>query len=250
MSLFLKTDLVPHILVIQHNDLAPGGNFCKGLLKRNARLTFCKPLDGDPLPDDPNDFDGLVVLGGPQHATDDHIALHFIPLMRLMRIFDKAGKPVAGICLGCQLLARAYGEKLTSLGFLEFGFIQHVLTKEGEIDPVTNTGFLPPLMEFHEDTFGLPLGATLLIEGRTCKNQCFKIGNVSYGFQFHLEVTHALVTEWLELFKSGEISQYKAYRNDFTQMDFNDLVSNIDAYIKDSEKFCDIVSSRWLALTN
>jgi GMP synthase-like glutamine amidotransferase len=250
MSLFVNTCAEPHILVVQHSDQAPGGVFCKGLIKRNARLTICKPFDGVPLPDTPNNFDGLVVLGGPQHATDDQIAPHFVQLMKLMRTFDKMGKPVAGICLGCQLLARAYGEKLKSLGFLEFGFIQHILTEEGKLDPISHTGFLPPLMEFHEDTFNLPQGATLLIEGSTCRNQCFKVGNASYGFQFHLEVTTAQVKKWLELFNSGEISQYKAYRNDFNHADFEHLASNIDGYIKDSKKFCDTVSGRWLALTN
>lgn len=250
MSLFVNADASPHILVIQHSDLAPGGNFCKGLLKRSARLTFCKPLNGDPLPDTPNNFDGLVVLGGPQHATDDHIAPHFIPLMRLMRGFDKMGKPVAGICLGCQLLARAYGEKIKSLKSLEFGFVQHTLTEQGKLDPLSHTDFLPPLMEFHEDTFDLPPGATLLIKGRDCCNQCFKVGKASYGFQFHLEVTIDQVKQWLELFNNGEIEQYKAYRNDYNQADLEDLASNIESYIKDSENFCDTVSGRWLALTS
>jgi len=249
MSLFVNTTTTPHILVVQHSENAPGGNFCKGLMKRGARLTTCTPLASGSLPLTPDGFDGLVVLGGPQHAADDHECPHFIPLMNLIRSFDENKKPVAGICLGCQLLARAYGEAPKKMGFLEFGFIQHTLTEQGKLDPVSNTNLLPPLMEFHQDTFELPKGATLLIQGSRCRNQCFKIGNASYGFQFHLEVDRARIEQWLKLFSSGKMTQYNSHRKSFSVEDFDDLTANIESYIKGSEQFCDIVSGRWLELT-
>ena len=131
------------ILVVQHSEQAPGGNFCKGLVERGARLTFLRPMESDVIPEDTEDFDGLVVLGGPQHAFDDELSPHFPPLMELMRLFDRQKKPVAGICLGCQLLARAHGGRAWTLDFLEFGFMKHSFTREGKLDPVVGGGNFP-----------------------------------------------------------------------------------------------------------
>ena len=237
-----------HILVIQHSKRAPGGNFCRGLERRSARLTVCKPLAGGLLPERTDGFDGLVVLGGPQNATDDELAPQFVPLMELMRRFDKERKPVAGICLGCQLLARAHGGKQWNLGFLEFGFIDHRLTDLGTQDPVLGRETLPALMEFHEDSFDLPKGAALLVEGSRCRNQCFKVGNASYGFQFHLEVDAVGVETWLDLFRNGEMAHYNAYYKHFGAAYFEELSTKLSTCISESEKFCDRIAGRWLAL--
>lgn len=250
MSLFVKPQNNPAILVIQHSDQAPCGNFCKALIKADAQLTLLKPLSGDTLPSSPGGIDGLVVLGGPQHATDDDEAPHFKRLMELMQEFDKAGKPVAGICLGCQLLARGYGEVPQQLGFLELGFVQHSMTPAAEDDPLFRGEMIPPVMEFHEDTFDLPQGATLLVQGEKCANQCFKIGNLSYGFQFHLEVDEATVESWLQLFQTGQMSHYDNYLKDFRQESFEHMTSKLKYYIRESEIFCDRIAARWLALAN
>lgn len=237
------------ILVVQHSELAHGGHFCKTIEEQGGVITLCKPLHGDILPDAWHSFDGLVVLGGPQHATDDDEAPHFPDLMQLMLDFDLANKPVAGICLGCQLLARAHGRNPRRLGFLEIGFVQHSLTEAGQFDQLLN-GELPPLMEFHEDTFDLPEGATLLIAGDRCKNQCFKVGRASYGFQVHLEVNEELAKSWLDLFSRGEISSYRRYLEEFTSAQLAELSENIESKTAASAKFCRQIAQRWLALVD
>lgn len=237
-----------HILVVQHSEQAPGGNFCRGLEKRSARLTVCKPLTGGQLPGRTDGFDGLVVLGGPQHAADDEVVPQFVPLMELMRQFDRERKPVAGICLGCQLLARAHGGKPWNLGVLEFGFIHHGLTDKGTQDPVLGGETLPALMAFHEDSFDLPEGAALLVEGSRCRNQCFKVGNASYGFQFHLEVDAVVVKTWLDLFRNGKMEHYNAYHRHLDTAYFEELSAKLSTCISESEKFCDRIAGRWLAL--
>src|SRR5690606_27597626 len=45
------------------------------------------------------------------------------------------------------------------------------------------------VMQLHEDTFDLPREAVLLMENDACQNQAFRIGETSWGFQFHIEVT-------------------------------------------------------------
>ncbi|MFO7597512.1 MAG: molybdopterin-dependent oxidoreductase [Desulfocurvibacter africanus] len=236
------------ILVVQHSEQAPGGSFCKELLRQGAVLTTLRPMEGQALPAGPDDYDGLVILGGPQHAFDDAAAPHFLALMRLMRDFDAQAKPVAGICLGCQLLARAHGGKPWTMKALEFGFIQHELTAEGRTDPVVGALALPPLMEFHEDSFDLPASASLLVRGRACPHQCFKVGKTSYGFQFHLEVDSRIASNWIELFRQGEIEAYKGYRGQYDERFFSELMAELPLLVAMSEEYCRRIAQSWLAL--
>jgi len=235
------------VLVVQHAESSPGGHFTRELERRGCVLTTVMPIDGDALPDSPDGYDRLVVLGGPQHAFDDEATPHFPALMRLMREFDAAGKPVAGICLGSQLLARAHGGGCWTLPELEFGFIQHSLTPAGMADPVMGgIGPIPPLMEFHEDTFDLPGTASLLVQGGKCPNQCFRVGNASYGFQFHLELDALTLEQWFDEFRDGKIAAYAKYRSQFPDAFFEDTRSRFPLLVGESGEFCIKVARNWL----
>ena len=237
------------ILVVQNSERAPGATFFKALERQGAAMTTVRPDAGDELPLSHDGFDGLVVQGGPQHAFDDEASPYFPPLMELMRGFDAAGKPVAGICLGAQLLARAHGGRTWPMDTLEFGFVEHRLADAGKDDPII--GFadqLPELMEFHEDSFDLPEGAELLVRGDQCPNQCFRFGNGSYGFQFRLEADSTVVDNWINIFLGGELENYAKYRTRYDDDFFADLKARLPLLVARSEIFCRAVAQNWLEL--
>ena len=71
-------------------------------------------------------------------AHDDHpLAPHFPALIDLARTYAAADKPVLGICLGGQLLARAFGGKITLRNRDgEFGFLPLHPTPAATTDPL------------------------------------------------------------------------------------------------------------------
>jgi GMP synthase (glutamine-hydrolysing) len=118
-------------------------------------------------------------------------------LVRLTRRFGDAGKAVLGICLGSQILARAYGAD-NHLGIArEFGWHGIGVTAEGRADPLLSAlGGEFTIFEWHADTFSLPEGAVRLASSPVAENQAFRIGRAVYGTQFHFEANSAVVAQW------------------------------------------------------
>jgi GMP synthase (glutamine-hydrolysing) len=196
---FAPERLLPpsQLLVIQHCPLTPVGLVGASAEAAGARLTTIMPHHGDPFPEDPDRFDGLVLCGGPMRAGDDDNYPTFPAILRLIRRFHGGGRPILGLCLGAQLIARAFGREVVKWQELELGFPAIKLTAEGRADRLLRgTPARPRLMQFHEDTFDLPEGAKLLLSG-DCPNQGFRIGDTTYGFQFHMEVTLEDAFAWL-----------------------------------------------------
>uniref|UniRef100_A0A7C3WG32 Uncharacterized protein n=1 Tax=Fundidesulfovibrio putealis TaxID=270496 RepID=A0A7C3WG32_9BACT len=235
------------VLVVQHSDMAPGGNFVKWLERAGARTRVVAPGKGQALPDSPEGFDALLVLGGPQQAWDDAASPFFPALLALMRAFDALGRPVAGICLGAQLLARAHGGTNRAMGFTEYGFVALERLPEADADPVLGGLEAPALMEYHEDTFDLPQGAALLLAGADCRNQCFRVGRASYGFQFHLESDSAIIADWERRLRA-DLEKDPALRQRYPEAFLADMASRLPVLAARQDAFCAQVARNWLGL--
>jgi GMP synthase-like glutamine amidotransferase len=146
----------------------------------------------------PTDASGLIVLGGKMNA-DETDRYPFVGHVRaLMGEAIEQGVPLLGICLGAQSMARALGAAVPRAEPPEIGFRSLTATDEGRSDPVLG-GFATdaPLLGWHEDTFDLPAGATLLFEGNGF-NQAFRYGDRAFAAQFHFEVTEREISAWAE----------------------------------------------------
>ena len=53
------------------------------------------------------------------------------------------------------------------------------------------------IFQWHGDTFDLPAGAIHLARSPVCENQAFRYGPNAYGLQFHIEMTAAMIDDWL-----------------------------------------------------
>ena len=189
------------VAVVENTKITHHGQVGVALHEAGARVDVFRPFMGKPLPKYDDGYDALVVFGGEQSAIDDDIHPYLPDLATLMQAMTIADRPVLGICLGSQVLARAYGGQNQLGTASEFGWCDVSLTEAGRADLVL--GHLPetfPIFEFHTDTFTLPHGAVQLAQTKTAPNQAFRIGRATYGTQFHFEANRAVVADWVREF--------------------------------------------------
>lgn len=185
------------LAVIENWDDSPLGLVAPVLAARGADLDLIAAHHGAPLPLNPDEYDGLIVLGGAQSALDDDDYPYLPALAALTRAFGAADKPVLGICLGCQLVARGYGAANILGRPIEFGYHPVTTTAAGRADPVTAAlGEMSPMLHFHTDTVTLPDGAVRLAESTMTPIQAFRIDRAVYGIQFHFEATPEIMQRW------------------------------------------------------
>ena len=188
------------VAVVENTVISSLGQLGVALEEAGADVVVYRPFRGDALPD-VSRYDGLVVLGAGQRALDDDLHPYLPHLAQTMRQAAEACKAVLGICLGSQILARAYGAENLLGRTPEFGWHAIRLTEDAAGDPVLSAvedGF--PIFQWHSDTFTLPEGAVRLAHNPAVANQAFRVGRAAYGTQFHFEASSAVVEEWNEKF--------------------------------------------------
>jgi GMP synthase-like glutamine amidotransferase len=164
-------------------------------LRRHAIECEYVDLPQNPSAPSLDEAGGLIFMGGPMSVNDD------LPFIRLeLRLIEEAlsrGKPVLGICLGAQLIAKALGSQVYRNPAKEIGWFPVRFTGCAAADPLFS-GLSDPELVFHwhGETFDLPPGAELLASSDACRNQAFRVGANAYGLQFHLEVTPDMIADW------------------------------------------------------
>ena len=228
------------ILAIEHHAAPSLGVVGESLDATGVETRVLWGEKGDLMPGSPEGYDGLVVLGGAMNALDDEHCPYFPELLSLIRQFSSQDRPVLGICLGAQLVARAFNGRALLEGPFEFGFHPVDLTEDGKADPlIGHMSARQYLFQWHTDHFELPCDAVKLATGRDYPNQAYRIGCATYGLQFHIEVTAPIVDGW--------ISNYPDM-NDKAPDYANWLPGQFDAHAEQSREFCRELVHQWLML--
>jgi GMP synthase-like glutamine amidotransferase len=141
------------------------------------------------------DHSMVIILGAPQSANDD---LQYLKEeLELIRTAAQKNIPTLGICLGSQLIAKAFGARVYPGPKKEIGFYHNIIQDKtaksslfsGLSDPFT-------VFHWHGDTFEIPTGGQRLAYS-DLYNQAFQYKS-TVGVQFHLEVNSDMIKSWLD----------------------------------------------------
>ncbi len=183
------------VLVVQHTGSEGLGAFADWLPAAGLDPHPIHPYLGHRVPA-VVEGDALMVLGGPMSAYDDDAAPWLPAVRALLTTAVEDGVPTIGICLGAQLLALACGGEVTVPGTAgaEIGVGLVDVAPPGDV-------LLAPgplrVVHWHRDAITrLPHGAAALAASPTYQNQAFRLGNLAWGLQFHVETTTEQIAGW------------------------------------------------------
>lgn len=172
------------VCVIQHTEAEYLGLMEDHFEGRNIRFRYVRPFTpGGTLPNSPEGFDALMLLGGGPYGL---VSGHLLPSagheLRLTRAFLESGLPVLGLGLGAIILAVAAGGGAVERP-LRFG----VETAEtvGAAGANLNLPGRFPLTLYLRDAPVLPPGAEVLATAGDGAPLVFSVGENSLGFLGH-----------------------------------------------------------------
>jgi GMP synthase-like glutamine amidotransferase len=167
---------------------------------RNGHSVTSTQLYADGSLPNLEEFDWLVVMGGPMNIYEEATYPWLAREKSLIRQAVIAGKVILGLCLGAQLIADVIGGKVTKNPHKEIGWFPVQLSEQARLSPLFS--FFPPqplVFQWHGDTFSvLPAAAVSIARSEACEHQAFVYRSRVFGFQFHLENTPAIIAGLIE----------------------------------------------------
>lgn len=186
------------IVCLQHVEYEGPGAILDWARNRGHELTIVTPLFEEyPVT---GTFDMLVVMGGPMGAYEAEAYPWLASEIAFISEAVTSGALVLGICLGCQLLARAIGGVAHPHTLREVGWLPARLTPAGRASRMLSAlpdDFLAGL--WHGDTYDLPADVETAAVTDGCANQAFEYADGrAVGLQFHPEWTPEILAGLVE----------------------------------------------------
>ena len=161
--------------------------------RKNHQINYTRLYLGDALPKNCDNFDFLVIMGGPQSpAMTIAECSYFDAKKEILFIKEAIGhqKIVLGVCLGAQLIGEALGAKFEHSPNKEIGVFELSLTESASHDKIFSKfpgKFL--VGHWHGDMPGLTAESEILATSKGCPRQIVRYTPKVYGFQCHFEFT-------------------------------------------------------------
>ncbi|HHA1257428.1 TPA: type 1 glutamine amidotransferase [Enterobacter asburiae] len=189
-----------HFIIHEHFE-APGAYEIWGK-NRGCSLSYSRVYQGDPLPEDLESTDLLIIMGGPQSPATTLKECPWFDAQAEKALISRtieAGKTVIGVCLGSQLIGEALGAAFCHSPEKEIGKFPVRLTEAGKANPLfEDFGHELNVGHWHNDMPGLTPQAKVLAYSEGCPRQIVQYGERVYGFQCHMELTPEVVELLIE----------------------------------------------------
>jgi len=224
---------------LQHVDFEDPANILVWADKKQHTVSKTELFNHEPMPG-VDDFDWLVVMGGPMSVNEGDKYPWINDEKKLIERAIINNKTVIGICLGSQLIADVLGAKVYKNKVKEIGWFPVKLTQKSKKNNLFE-GFPDEFISFHwhGDTFDLPYGALRIASSDATLNQGFLYKKNVLALQFHLESSIESAGKLIK-YCSGELvcgqyiqdAEYILSREDY----FREIKANLQIILDRLEK--------------
>ena len=196
------------IIILQHIKIEDPGYIKDLMIKDNCELTTIELDEGDKIPHNLSNFDGMFCMGGPMDTwmEKDYPWLKE-EKKKINEFVVNLEKPFIGFCLGCQLLGEVLGGKVIKSNPIEIGMLDIHLDNSKSDDKIFST-FPNSIQALQWHSYEVQelennKNVTIIGSSPTTKYQIFKYKDHAYGIQFHIEIKDNTVEDW------GCVPEYK-----------------------------------------
>ena len=198
-----------NIIILQHIPIETPGYILDLMIKDGMKLTTIELDEGENIPEDLNEFDGMFCMGGPMDTWMEETYPWLIDEKEKIKHFVMdLKKPFLGFCLGCQLLGEVVGGKVVKSQPPEIGVLDIEMQDACKQDKLFSS-YSPKIKALQWHSYEVQNlehnpDVTVLASSPITKYQIFKYQNHAYGIQFHIEIKDTTVNEW------GCVPEYKS----------------------------------------
>ena len=226
------------ILIIQ-NDAHEGAGLLLTLIhQRQLKSRTILGWEMDYEKNLQNEYSALVILGGAQGVYEVDKYPYLQDEINTTNAFIEADKPVLGLCLGAQIVAKALGGEVLQNKQKEIGWFDIKLNEAAMDDELMMMHpEVAKAYHFHGDYFSLPPECESLAKSVLTECQLFRYKNNVYGFQFHAEVDQELIEIMCRT------------NNDYMQLngyDADKVIEESKAQIINYQLRCSFILNKWL----
>ncbi len=192
------------ILVVQHSPHEGLGTLEEEIAAQKFIATTLKVFENPVFPSgaELEGFGALIILGGPMGAYEED---KYPWLRKELLVIGEAlrqKKPILGICLGAQLLAKAAGARVYKGSVKEIGWypirFDDWFSKRNPLTFQLDLANPHTVFQWHRDTFEFPVEGYRLAWNENYPGQMFSFQGNAIGIQFHPEMTESMIRNWLE----------------------------------------------------
>jgi len=194
------------VLILQNAPLFTAGTFEDELKRREIPYKYHKVFEQGPPPiEGASHYSGFIVLGGPLKFRVEDLSKSpaLAREVSFLRACLDQHKPVFAVGQGANLLAHAQGAPVSKAPKPEIGWIQAEVYPDYSRNSVIYSKVEEkkfPAFVWYDTINGFPPQGFWYVYSPNCRHLSTGINGNCYLFNFHPEITEAMVDSWLKEF--------------------------------------------------